>query len=113
METLLLLVGLLAILAAFIVVSLKGIREEDYRRKQQYAQYQEQKAERDAKIVCAHCQTKGHVSTTYIEVVQGVSGAKLTAALLTLGVSLLIVGLSRKEWVTQAQCSNCGSKWRY
>lgn len=41
----------------------------------------------------------------------GVSGGKATAALLTGGFSLLAMGLSRKQRVTEAWCSNCQSTW--
>ena len=44
---------------------------------------------------------------------KGISGAKATGAVLTLGWSLLATGLSRKEQATQAHCSNCGSTWDF
>jgi hypothetical protein len=69
--------------------------------------------ERQAKIICPHCQEKGYVTTRLIEVKRGVSGAKATGAVLTGGISLLATGLSRKEWVTQAHCSNCAQSWQY
>jgi len=44
---------------------------------------------------------------------KGISGAKVTGALLTAGLSILATGLSRKEWVTDAKCKKCGSQWQY
>lgn len=64
-------------------------------------------------LICPHCQTKGQVRTTRTRHKAGVSGAKATGAVLTLGVSLLATGLSRKEWVTNAHCLACGSKWMF
>jgi hypothetical protein len=64
-------------------------------------------------IVCPHCQTKGQVSTRQVKQKVGVSGAKATGALLTGGLSLLATGLSRKQQVTEARCSKCGSVWHF
>jgi len=44
---------------------------------------------------------------------KGVSGAKATGAILTLGWSLLATGLSRKEEITQAHCENCQATWDF
>lgn len=63
------------------------------------------------KLVCPHCQTTGQVRTKLVSLKVGVSGGKATAALLTGGLSLLAVGLSRKESHTQAHCMNCSSTW--
>jgi hypothetical protein len=65
------------------------------------------------KIVCAHCNTVGAVHTKQIEQKKGLSGGKAAGALLTGGLSILATGLSRKERVTQAHCSNCGSTWTF
>lgn len=62
-------------------------------------------------MVCPHCQTKGSVSTSRVNVKKGISGGKATGALLTGGFSLLVTGLSRKESATQANCRNCGMTW--
>jgi len=65
-------------------------------------------------LICPHCQKKGLVSTIQgIEQKTGISGAKATGALLTGGLSLLATGLSRKQKVTQAHCSNCNSTWYF
>lgn len=69
------------------------------------------KAEREKKIVCAHCQTAGGVTTNMYKKKGGISGGKATGAILTAGVSLLATGLARKGWVTQLSCSNCGMTW--
>ncbi|MHB8091860.1 MAG: hypothetical protein ACYDH8_09745 [Syntrophales bacterium] len=63
--------------------------------------------------ICPHCQTKGHVRTIPVKRKKGVSGAKVTGALLTFGVSMLATGLSRKEGLTQAHCGNCDSTWDF
>jgi len=62
----------------------------------------------DEEIVCPHCQKKGDVHTKSVKRKKGISGGKATAAIFTLGFSLLFVGLSRKEAELQAHCSNCG-----
>lgn len=62
-------------------------------------------------IVCPHCQTRGSVYVQGVTHKKGISGGKATGALLTGGLSLLATGLSRKESLTQAHCSNCSSTW--
>lgn len=74
---------------------------------------QTQQQNMQAQIVCPHCQQKGHVTTKLFKMKKGISGGKATAAILTVGVSLLATGLSRKEDVTVAKCSNCGSQWEF
>jgi hypothetical protein len=64
-------------------------------------------------MVCPHCQTSGRVSTRQVKAKKGISGGKATGALLTGGLSILATGLSRKEMVTQAHCSNCGATWTF
>jgi DNA-directed RNA polymerase subunit RPC12/RpoP len=71
------------------------------------------KGGRDAQIVCPHCQSRGNVATRQVKLKRGVSGGKATTALLTGGLSLLAVGLSKKERATEAKCSNCGSLWHF
>lgn len=61
-----------------------------------------------AQIVCPRCQMAGHVTVSATSKKRGVSGGKATGALLTGGASLLLVGLSRKEYVQLLACSNCG-----
>jgi hypothetical protein len=67
----------------------------------------------DAQMICPHCQIRGHVTTSRGIKKVGISGGKATAAVLTAGFSLLAMGLSRKEQMTTAHCSNCGSTWRF
>ena len=67
----------------------------------------------DAAIVCPHCQVRGQVKTKQGKQKKGVSGGKATAAVLTMGFSVLATGLSRKEKVTEAKCGNCGQRWDY
>jgi hypothetical protein len=65
------------------------------------------------KMVCPHCQTKGKIRTKSVKQKKGISGGKAVAGFMTVGISLLAVGLSRKEKVTQAHCDNCGSTWYF
>jgi hypothetical protein len=51
--------------------------------------------------------------TKRLKAKKGISGAKATGALLTGGLSILATGLSRKEWVTDAKCKNCKSRWQF
>lgn len=67
----------------------------------------------DKKIICPHCQTRGFVTTERVKRKSGIHGGKATAALLTAGVSLLGTGLSQKNTVTEAHCSNCGTTWHF
>ena len=62
-------------------------------------------------MVCPHCQSIGKIRTKEVKQKKGVSGGKATAAVLTGGLSLLAVGLSRKEGATQANCDNCHNTW--
>jgi len=66
-----------------------------------------------SELICPHCSKKGMVHTKSVDKKVGVSGGKATGALLTGGLSLLFVGLSRKEKVTQAHCGNCESTWQF
>jgi hypothetical protein len=69
------------------------------------------RAEAQARIVCQFCGEAGHVTARMVQRKHGVSGGKATAALLTGGVSLVAVGLSRKGYVTRLTCSNCRMSW--
>jgi hypothetical protein len=62
-------------------------------------------------MVCPHCQSIGKIRTKEVKQKRGVSGGKATAAVLTGGLSLFAVGLSRKEGATQAHCDNCHNTW--
>ncbi len=64
-------------------------------------------------MVCPHCQQRGFVRVRSVSRKAGISGGKATGAILTGGISLLATGLSRKETVTEASCSNCKSKWSF
>ena len=65
----------------------------------------------NAEIVCPHCHVKGQVHTRAVERKKGVSGGKAVSAILTGGLSMLAVGLSRKQRETEAWCGNCKSVW--
>lgn len=62
-------------------------------------------------IQCPHCGVRGGVSMRRKKEKKGVSGGKATAAVLTAGISVLAVGLSRKEKVTHMKCRNCKVQW--
>jgi len=68
---------------------------------------------RDPKLFCPHCQQFGHVATEPTTVRRGISGGKACAALFTGGLSMLATGLSQKEAMTKATCSNCGATWQF
>lgn len=62
-------------------------------------------------IICPSCHKKGCVISRNMKRKTGISGAKATGALLTGGLSLLAVGLSKKELATELKCKNCNSIW--
>lgn len=64
-------------------------------------------------MVCPHCGVRGDVTTRSERKKAGISGGKATAAVFTGGLSMLATGLSRKERVTVAHCSNCGNTWSF
>jgi hypothetical protein len=67
----------------------------------------------NAAMICPHCQSRGTVRTNQVKRKKGVSGGKATAAVLTGGLSILATGLSRKETVTEAHCTNCRNTWQF
>jgi len=62
-------------------------------------------------IECPYCHTVGEVKVSKDRSKAGVSGAKLTGAVLTAGLSILGTGLSRKEKVNHFECKACGVTW--
>ena len=62
-------------------------------------------------MVCPHCKATGHIRTKSLSVKKGLSGGKVTAAVLTAGISILATGLSRKQAGTQAYCERCNNTW--
>ena len=64
-------------------------------------------------VICPMCQVKGQVTTSRINRKRGISGGKAVGALLTGGLSMFAVGLSRKEYFTHARCKNCKSEWDF
>jgi len=62
-------------------------------------------------VTCPHCGTTGSVNVSRGKQKKGVSGGKATAAVFTLGFSMLATGLSRKEMVTEGYCKNCNVRW--
>jgi hypothetical protein len=69
--------------------------------------------QKNAAMVCPHCQVKGGVHYMPVKRKEGVSGGKAVGALLTGGLSILATGISRKESNTQAHCSNCDCTWDF
>jgi hypothetical protein len=72
---------------------------------------QEEKAAKQAALVCPHCQQGGGVTSKQVKKKGGISGGKATAAILTGGVSLVGTGLAKKGFVNELSCSNCGMVW--
>jgi len=68
---------------------------------------------RNPAITCPQCHKRGYVWTKQVKRKKGISGGKATGALLTVGTSLLLTGLSRKESATQAHCTYCDSTWDF
>lgn len=91
----------------FCVQHTKGLSSKQIKQ----AQEAQRKAQQ-ARIRCIHCQEVGYVSTQVRRVKRGVSGGKATGAVITGGLSLFATGLSRKQDVVEAHCSNCGMTWQ-
>ena len=62
-------------------------------------------------IICPQCQTRGYVHAQKIDQNKGISGGKAAGALMTGGLSILAVGISRHEKATQCHCENCKTDW--
>jgi transcription elongation factor Elf1 len=69
------------------------------------------RAAQTKRIVCPHCSAAGKVATKQVRVKRGISGGKVTGAVLTGGISVLGTGLSRKQHATAMSCGNCGMAW--
>ena len=105
-----------SIIALIIVLKKKKMTPEEYQKLRndlKAKNYLQSWGNINPALICPHCQTKGFVRTVPVKRKKGISGAKATGALLTLGVSMLATGLSRKETVTQAYCENCRSTWDF
>lgn len=86
------------------IANRKRVAKQDWDDRQKYGDL-------NIAMICPHCNVQGKIRTTSAINKKGVSGGKATAAILTGGVSLLAVGLSRKEKNTQARCGNCTNIW--
>lgn len=64
-----------------------------------------------SKIICPHCQRAGGVHVKYVSRRSGISGTKAALALLSGGLSLIPIGLSRRENASQAYCMKCRARW--
>jgi hypothetical protein len=64
-------------------------------------------------LVCPHCQVQGGVRTLRGKGKKGISGGKATAAVLTMGLPIGAAGLSRKQIMTRAKCTNYGVTWDF
>lgn len=106
-------VVVILVIAAFVGVLIYGFTVAEPYKPVEARPVTMTKAGRDAQIVCPHCQTRGRVTTSHVKLKKGVSGGKAVGAILTGGLSVLAVGLSRKEAATKAECSNCGSVWHF
>lgn len=66
---------------------------------------------KQAKIVCPHCQTAGHVTFREVKRKKRVTATRLLGAAVTAGGSLAVTGVSKKGYVNEMSCSNCGVTW--
>lgn len=73
--------------------------------------YQANKPALNDKLTCPHCNVTGQVLSGVVTRKKGISGGKATGALMTGGLSLFAVGLSRKEATRHLSCGNCGMEW--
>lgn len=60
---------------------------------------------------CPHCGHKGFVQIRKLRREQGLSGVRISMALLTGGWSLLFLGLVRRSVLTRAHCCACHQTW--
>ena len=72
-----------------------------------------QKQVMSKEMICPHCHHKGTVATQQVTRKSGIHGGKAVAAVFTCGISMLGTGLSRKNQITEASCSNCGATWSF
>ena len=63
------------------------------------------------KIVCPHCQTRGHVTVKLVTRSAGISGGKAAGAVMTGGLSVGATGLSKNVPTRELTCGNCKMKW--
>lgn len=68
-------------------------------------------ADRQAKIVCQFCQERGGVTAKQVKRAKRKSATRILGAVVTAGGSLGVGGITKKGWVTELSCSNCGMKW--
>lgn len=62
---------------------------------------------------CPHCKTVGQINTRKVDLTKGISGGKAVAGLITGGLSILAVGISREETKTEARCGKCNNVWHF
>lgn len=99
--------GVCLIILGLIIATGVEVKPEDFPRSRN------PRPRRNPAMVCPHCESKGTVRTERVMMKKGVSGTKVTAAVLTGGVSILATGLSRKEKLTKAHCTKCGNTWHF
>lgn len=62
-------------------------------------------------VWCPNCKQKGSVRSRFVSRKVGISGPKVFLALITFGISLLLLGVSRNETRQKFKCENCLSEW--
>lgn len=62
-------------------------------------------------VICPYCQERGMVHVREVRKDEGLSGDKMVAGAVTLGVSVLFTGLSVHRKRNQMTCENCGMEW--
>lgn len=62
-------------------------------------------------MTCPYCSYRGSTRTRKVTEKRGISSGKATAAILSGGSTLLVVGLSRMQQSTEAWCGSCRNVW--
>lgn len=62
-------------------------------------------------MICPHCSYRGLTRTREVTEKTGIMSGKATAAILSGGATLLVVGLSRMQQSTEAWCGSCRNGW--
>lgn len=66
------------------------------------------------KVICPHCQKAGAVYFKSGRATTGLSGGKIVASSLTMGLTAIIpgIGLSGRKLVNISHCENCDMDWQ-
>lgn len=67
--------------------------------------------EQRGQIVCQFCGERGCVTARRVARVKRKTATRIAGAVVTMGGSALLTGVSKKGAVTELSCSNCGMSW--